>query len=259
MVLKNIRETPSDRALAKVQKYLRDNALIAVPFDKGVEFSIMKKNTCAEKLEKVLDCEQFRKLEKSCDNIEMKNEKKLNKELLDMRKKGKIPVKIYEALRSTGAQPAKLYGLAKVHKKETPLRPVLSIPGSCFHKLNKSLSPFFQKIEGTSIETNINDARKTLEQIELEKNEQILSLNVKNLYTNVPVKEAINIALRSFYARDDKPVIPRTTMKRLLELAVTNVLFKCKKDGLAMGPSWAVILANLWMKSWEPQLELQTP
>ena len=54
-------------------------------------------------------------------------------------------------------------------------------------------------------------------------------------------------------------------MKRLLELAVTNVHFKCnevwycQKDGLAMGASLALILANLWMKSWEPQLKLQTP
>ena len=54
-------------------------------------------------------------------------------------------------------------------------------------------------------------------------------------------------------------------MKRLLELAVTNVHFKCnessycQKDGLAMGASLAVILANLWMKSWEQQLKLQTP
>ena len=48
--------------------------------------------------------------------------------------KGKIPVKFYKALRSTGAQPARLYGLAQVHKKETPLRPVLSIPGSCYQK-----------------------------------------------------------------------------------------------------------------------------
>ena len=54
-------------------------------------------------------------------------------------------------------------------------------------------------------------------------------------------------------------------MQRLLEFAVTNVHFKCnesryyKKDGLAMGASLAVILANLWMKSFEPQLKLQTP
>ena len=161
---------------------------------------------------------------KSCDNMVMKNEKELNKELLDMRKKGKIPVRVYEALRSTGAQPAKSYGLAKVHKK-TPLRPVLSIPGSCYHKFNKFLTPFFQKIERANIETNTNDAPKTLEQMK-----QILSLGVKSLYTNVPVKEAINIALRSLYARDDKPDIPRTTMKCLRELAVTNVHLKCNES-----------------------------
>ena len=90
-----------------MQKYLRDNALIAVPFDKGVGFCVMTKSTYAEKLEKVLDCKQFRKQDKSCD-IVMKNEKQLNKELLDMRKKGKKPVKVYEALKSTGAQPARL-------------------------------------------------------------------------------------------------------------------------------------------------------
>ena len=53
-------------------------------------------------------------------------------------------------------------------------------------------------------------------------------------------------------------------MKRLLELAVTNVHRKCneswycQRDGLAMGASLAVVSANLWMKSWEPQLKLQT-
>ena len=73
--------------------------------------------------------------------------KKLKKVFLDMRKKVKIPVKVYESLRSTGAQPARLYGLAQVHKKEIPLRPVLSIPGSCYHKHNKFLTPYLQKIE----------------------------------------------------------------------------------------------------------------
>ena len=54
-------------------------------------------------------------------------------------------------------------------------------------------------------------------------------------------------------------------MKRLIELAVTSVHFKCnenwycQKDGFALGASLVVILANLWLKSWEPQLKLQTP
>ena len=59
----------------------------------------------------------------------MRNEKELNKELLDMRKKGKIPVKVYKALRSTGAKPARLYGLAKVHKKRNPSETCSLYPG----------------------------------------------------------------------------------------------------------------------------------
>ena len=112
MYSNNIRETPLDRPLAKLQKYLRDIALIAVPFDKGVGFCVLKKNRYGEKLENVLDCEHFRKLEKSCDNIVMKNEKELNKKHLDMRKKGNISVKVYKVLRSTIAQPAILYASA---------------------------------------------------------------------------------------------------------------------------------------------------
>ena len=86
MIVRNVRETPLDRALAKVHENLRDNALIAVPFDKGVSFCVMKKSTYAEKLERALECEQFKKLDKSCNNIVMKNDRELNK-LLDMRKK----------------------------------------------------------------------------------------------------------------------------------------------------------------------------
>ena len=96
---------------------------------------------------------------------------------MDIRKKGKIPVKIYKA------KPAELYGLAKVHKKETNLRPVLSNPRKCYYNPNKFLTLLFQKIPEENIETNTNDARKTPEQIKLEKVEQILSLD-KKVYTS---------------------------------------------------------------------------
>ena len=41
------------------------------------------------------------------------------------------------------------------------------------------LTHFFQKIRGANIENNTNDAQKTLEQMKLEKDEQILSLDAK--------------------------------------------------------------------------------
>ena len=50
-----------------------------------------------------------------------------------------------------------------------------------------------------------------------------------------------------------------------MNLAVSKVHFKYnslwyeQKDGLAMGASLAVILANLWLKEYEPALKKEVP
>ena len=176
-------------------------------------------------------------------------------------KPGKLSEKLYHRLRTTGSQPTRLYGLAKVHKIGTPLRPVLSIPGSSYENLNKFLSPFFGKLPGANIETNSKDARAALETTKLDEDELVVSLDVKSLYTNVPVEEAIEIALKDLYSSDEVPEIPSSATKSLLRPAVTNVHFKCNKvwynqsNGLAMGASLAVILPNLWMKLFEKSLQ----
>ena len=41
---KNVRETPLDRGVKKVQDYLKANDLLAVPFDKACGFGVMKKS-----------------------------------------------------------------------------------------------------------------------------------------------------------------------------------------------------------------------
>ena len=60
-----------------------------------------------------------------------------------MNKRDKISNQLYSKMMSTGGQPARLYGLAKVHNAETPLRPVLSLPGSSYENLIKMLAKFF--------------------------------------------------------------------------------------------------------------------
>ena len=102
-------------------------------------------------------------------------------------------------MRSTGGQPARLYGLAKVHKENTPLAPVLTLPGSSYYNLNKTLAKFFEKVEYSNIEINSLDARETLGSISLEHNETFISPDGKSLYTNDPLKEASDIALRKLY------------------------------------------------------------
>ena len=80
---------------------------------------------------------------------------------------------------------------------------------------------------------------------------------MKSLYTNVPLKEAIEIGLQKLYSQESPPEIHRATMKKLLNMTVSKVYFKCNDswcvqvNGLAMGASLAVILANLWLKEYE--------
>ena len=130
---KNVKQTPSDKGVEKARKYLKDNEPLAVPFDKGVNFCVMKKETFEKKLKDLLQAEQFSERKNLADSVIIKIEKDTNKELLAMKKKDEISETLYSRLRFTGAQPARLYGLAKVHKLGTPLRPVLSSPGSSYH------------------------------------------------------------------------------------------------------------------------------
>ena len=127
------------------------------------------------------------------------------------------------------------------------------------------LAKFFDNIDGANIETNIKDARETIENRALDPDETIISFDVKSLYTHVPLKEAIENALQKLYSQESSPEIQRATMKRFLKMAVSKVYFKCNDswkvqvDGLTMVASLAVTLASLWLKEYEFALRQEIP
>ena len=159
----------------------KDNDLPAVPFEKACGSCVMKKSTYSEKLDEVLNSNRSQKINGPKDDIVIKNEKQINNSLQQLMKQGKISDKIYQRLRSTGSQPVRLYGLSKVQKKDTPLRPVLSKPGSSYENINRFLTSFFCKLPGANIENNTQDARKALESLTLEDDEQIVTHYVNRL------------------------------------------------------------------------------
>ena len=176
-----------------------------------------------------------------------------------MNKRDEITDGFYVRLRSTGSQPARLYGLAKVYEKDTPLRPVLSLPSSFYEKLKRTLANFFDKIEGANIESNTEAATVMIENTNLDYDESIISRDVKSLYTNVLLKDAIDIALKNLYSQIEPPDLSRSTRKRLLYMVVSNDTWYAQKDGLSMGASLAVILANLCLKDYVKNLAMDIP
>ena len=110
------KQTPSDKGIEKAQKYLKSNGLVAVPYDKGVGFCVMRKDTYENKLSDTLDSNQFSKSKETKDAIVLKIERSINKEFLAMRKKDEISENLYTKMRSTGGSLAGFMGLRKCIK-----------------------------------------------------------------------------------------------------------------------------------------------
>ena len=88
------------------------------------------------------------------------------------------------------------------------------------------------------------------------------SFDVENLYTNVPVNEAINVTIDYMYKPNKLINVPfnRSQMKKLLELSACdapfgfqNKLFK-QVDVVAMGNPLAPVLADLRLQEIEQKL-----
>ena len=81
----------------------------------------------------------------------------------------------------------------------------------------------------------------------------------------MPVHDAIELACEALYASSNPPELQQPTFKKLMEIAVTNVWFTSgsdwyiQRDGVAMGASLAVILANVWLKNYEAQIAVENP
>ena len=262
--VKKAKQQRPDRALSKVNHYMKRNDIKAVPFDKGSGFALMTSNQYETKLLEVLSGDQFQTLRAVKGKpLLLKIEERFNKSLQTLCEHGSISQAFYQSTRATGSQSARLYGLAKLHKDNVPLCPVLSLPGSCYHKLNKILSRFFDKVPGANIETCTPAKKDLLASSTIDEDETVFSLDVKSLYTNVPVQEAIIHAVECLYSSECVPEFEKDVFIQLMKLAVTEVHFMAcgqwflQKDGVAMGSSLAVFLANLWPKKFEEKIRLE--
>ena len=111
-------------------------------FDKCSGVVIMNKNDYISKMDFILqDNSKFENLGPSSefDNT-AKIEAHIQRRLLQLKKEGLLPSKIYSMIRPTGSQRPRMYGFPKIHKQDVPLRPILSMTGSAQHQLAQWLT-----------------------------------------------------------------------------------------------------------------------
>ena len=253
------------RHIIMTKRYLKENNLLAIPFDKGTGICVMKKDTYILKLKDILDLEQFEKVimtRKNGREMCLKEEDRVNSLLHSLHANAKIDDELYKDLKSTGGQLPRLYGLAKVHKQNVPLRPVLSMPGSPYHKVANKVTEWLSVIPEAKINCSTQQTVENLKNVSLEPNEVVISFDVTSLYTNVPVKEAIGNAAEKLYSSNmQSPPVDKETFIALATISCTDVMMSTHEgtykqiDGLAMGSPPAPLLANKWLSKFEPSIK----
>ena len=155
--------------------------------------------------------------------------------------------------------PPKFYGLPKIHKPDTPLRPIVSSCGSVTYGVAKELAKILKPLVGKSPH-HINSTQDFVEQakhITLAPGECLSSYDVSALFTSVPVDPAPNIIkdlLEKNHTLKERTVMEVNGIILLLAFCLKNTYFSLQDqiyeqvEGAAMGSPFSPIVATLCME-----------
>ena len=218
---------------------------------------IQKMNTILDDNSKFRKCKPHEDIYKYNLNIE----DKINYQLRKLKRLNVITEGEYKELYVNGSSPSILYGLPKIHKANTPLRPILSAFKTPSYKLAQflitGLSLFVNNIFTLK---NSYDFKRILEERKFPKSAFLTSFDVTSLFTNVPVKETIDIAVQLMYNNGNSfRNMAQNDFRKLLELCThdNHFLFNNEHysqfEGFAMGNPLSATMANLFLSFHEQQ------
>jgi hypothetical protein len=167
--------------------------------DKGKGIVIMDKDDYNNKMLELLnDRNTFEIVEVDETIIQ---EDRLIRKLKQLKNDGFITEKEYNFCRPRGSQPARIYGLPKIHKTGVPLRPIVSASGTFNYHLAKLLANKLDYLRKNV--TIIKDTFTFVDELLSLKfdNSQIkmISFDITSLFTNVPLNRTIQIILDKLY------------------------------------------------------------
>ena len=147
----NYRISASDMKKHRILKNLRNNKdLIILRQDKGSGIVIMDRKVYTNSCKTILnDTTKFKLLD---TDPTISRESKLQRTLRNLKSKGCLNDTTYHSIYPNGSQPARFYGLPKIHKTTTqpngipPLRPIVSSIGAYNYKLAKYLKCLYHQI-----------------------------------------------------------------------------------------------------------------
>ena len=221
-----------------------------LPADKGNTTVVMNKAAYHGKISEMLDSGTYGKLKK---DPTQSFETKITKALKNLERIYELPTQLYRRLKPTGSKPPLFYGLPKIHKVDIPLRPIVASIGSPSYSLSKYIASMISPLAGKT-DSFIKDSAHFVDlvkDIKLSEDEIMISFDVKSLFTNVPITEAVEVIhgmLKSDDTLEERTVLSPDRIAELLDLCLRSTYFSYndafyeQKEGAAMGsPVSAVV------------------
>jgi hypothetical protein len=117
----------------------------------------------------------------------------------------RIPLEVYKKIMPCGSRAGVMYGLPKIHKERTPVRPIISAVKTYNYNLAKWLNEILTPVvDTTHMLKDTYDFVNKISTLDSNVSRYQVSFDVESLFTNVPTKEAIDIILDTVYTADVK-------------------------------------------------------
>ena len=182
----------SPRHFTAIKQLKHDDSIVILPADKGNATVVLDKKEYTEKMHDLLQDDSYKLLKKDPTS---KLERKIDTTLKQLEKNGEIPQQLRKKITQNHSYIPQLYGLPKIHKPNTPFRPIVSSIGSSTQLLAKELARILNPLRGntSSYIKNSSHFVQTLDSISMCVSDLMVSFDVKSLFTRVPIPEALQI------------------------------------------------------------------
>ena len=181
-----------------------------------------------------------------------------------------ISDKLYYRLYPTSDLPPKFYGLPKIHKSGTPLRPIVSSIGNITYNIAKYLTQILSPLVGQSphfIKNSLDFVEK-VRNLEVPPGRKMVSYDVTALFTSIPVDKASKVVedkLQKDLNLRKRCELSVGQLLQLLTFCLNTTYFSYdgtyykQKHGTAMGSSVSPVIANLYMEDFERKVIATAP
>lgn len=172
-----------------------------------------------------------------------------------------------KTLITSNPQTPRLYSLPKIHKTDTPVRPIVAFVNSPAHKLSKWLNQFMiRNLNFTPRFTvkNSLDLISKIKNITPPIGSRLVSFDVKNLFPSIPTQECLKVA-KTLLTLSDLSDESVDEIFSLLSLTLSQNFFQfdstfwCQTSGLSMGNPLSPLCADFFMDHLEQEYISKLP